>query len=69
MVLAAVDAQRFRQAMPDLGTLSRAVPLRLAGAGATREVADAIGATILAGDPVTEAQRLVPPNRTSGWSP
>ena len=60
VVLAAVDVERFQQAIPDLVTLARKAPLRLAGAGATPTVAEAVGATVLAGDPVTEAQRLMP---------
>jgi MerR family transcriptional regulator, light-induced transcriptional regulator len=60
VVLAAVTIERFQQSIPDLATLARSAPLRLAGAGATATVADAVGATVLAGDPVTEAQRLTP---------
>jgi DNA-binding transcriptional MerR regulator len=60
VILAAVDVDRFQQSIPDLATLARRAPLRLAGAGATAAVADAVGATVLVGDPVTEAQRLTP---------
>ena len=60
VVLAAVDVERFQQSIPDLVTLARSAPLRLAGAGATATVAEAVGATALAGDPVTEAQQLTP---------
>jgi hypothetical protein len=60
VVLAAVDVERFEQSIPDLVTLARTTPLRLAGAGATAAVAGAVGATALVGDPVTEAQRLTP---------
>ncbi|TQM44537.1 B12 binding protein [Pseudonocardia cypriaca] len=61
VVLAAVDADRFQHSVPDLAALTRHASLRLAGAGATTAVADAVGATVLAEDPVTEAQRLTPP--------
>jgi DNA-binding transcriptional MerR regulator len=60
VVLAAVDVDRFRHSIPDLAALTRRTSLRLAGAGATAAVADAVGATVLAEDPVTEAQRLTP---------
>lgn len=60
VVLAAVDVERFQQSIPGLVTLARSAPLRLAGAGATATVAEAVGATALAGDPVTEAQQLTP---------
>lgn len=61
VVLAAVDVDRFQHSIPDLAALSRHASLRLAGAGATASVADAVGAGVLAEDPVTEAQRLTPP--------
>ena len=60
VILAAVTPERFREAIPDLITLARTAPLRLAGSGATTSIADTVGATILAGDPITEAQRLTP---------
>ena len=60
MILAAVAAERFQQSLPDLSTLARTAPLRLAGAGATTSLADTVGATVLIGDPVTAAQRLTP---------
>jgi hypothetical protein len=40
--------------------LALRVPLALAGAGATAQIADAAGARLRAGDPVTEAER-------AGW--
>jgi DNA-binding transcriptional MerR regulator len=60
VVLAAVDVDRFQHAIPDLAALTRRTSLRLAGAGATAAVAGAVGATVLADDPVTEARRLTP---------
>jgi hypothetical protein len=44
----------------ELADLARRVPLALAGAGATAQIADAAGARLMAGDPVTEAER-------AGW--
>jgi DNA-binding transcriptional MerR regulator len=61
LVLASVDVDRFRHSIPDLAALTRRTSLRLAGAGASAAVADAVGATVLAADPVTAAQRLMPP--------
>jgi len=55
-VLAAVTPDRYQPHLTELGRLAAAVPLALAGAGATRALALATGARLLAGDPVTEAQ-------------
>jgi DNA-binding transcriptional MerR regulator len=60
VILAAVDVDRFQHSIPDLAALTRHASLGLAGAGATAALADAVGATVLTGDPVTEAQRLTP---------
>jgi len=60
VVLAAVTPDRFNDCVGDLIPLARTAPLRLAGAGATADVAAAIGVTVLAADPVTEARRLTP---------
>jgi methanogenic corrinoid protein MtbC1 len=60
VVLAAVAPDRFADCVSDLIPLARSAPLRLAGAGATADLAAAIGAAVLAGDPVTEARRLAP---------
>jgi MerR family transcriptional regulator, light-induced transcriptional regulator len=56
-VLAAVTAGRYQPHTADLARLAAAVPLSLAGAGATQPLAAAAGARLLAGDPVTEAQQ------------
>jgi DNA-binding transcriptional MerR regulator len=63
VVLAAAITERFDGLTGDLARLARQVPLALAGAGATRALADAAGARLLTADPVTEAQRLLPPAR------
>jgi DNA-binding transcriptional MerR regulator len=62
-VLAAAVKDHFDGLTGDLARLARQVPLALAGAGATRALADATGARLLTADPVTEAQRLLPPAR------
>jgi MerR family transcriptional regulator, light-induced transcriptional regulator len=63
VVLAAAVTDHFDGLTGDLARLARQVPLALAGAGATRALADAAGARLLTADPVTEAQRLLPPAR------
>ena len=63
VVLAAAVKDHFDGLTDDLARLARQVPLALAGAGATRALADATGARLLTADPVTEAQRLLPPAR------
>jgi MerR family transcriptional regulator, light-induced transcriptional regulator len=57
VVLAATVPQTLEQLRPDLTSLARRVPLALAGAGATPELARAVGARLMAGDPVTEAEQ------------
>jgi DNA-binding transcriptional MerR regulator len=56
-VLAAVSPDRYDRHAAGLTRLAATVPLGLAGAGATQAPAAAIGARLLAGDPVTEAQQ------------
>jgi methanogenic corrinoid protein MtbC1 len=62
-VLAAVTPERFAGLTADLAALAAAVPLALAGAGASAALASSVGARLMSGDPVTEAQSLVPPAR------
>jgi DNA-binding transcriptional MerR regulator len=61
VVLAAASENHFDGHTGDLARLARQVPLALAGAGAAQALADETGARLLTGDPVTEAQRLLPP--------
>ena len=63
VALAAAVKEHFDGLTGDLARLARQVPLALAGAGATQALADATSARLLAADPVTEAQRLLPPAR------
>ena len=58
VVLAATTPQRFAEAVPELSRLAGMAPLALAGAGATRDLADAIGARVLTQDPVTAARHV-----------
>jgi DNA-binding transcriptional MerR regulator len=55
VVLAATTPLRFAQVVDDLRVLADAVPLALAGAGATSRLASEIGARLLEGDPVSAA--------------
>jgi MerR family transcriptional regulator, light-induced transcriptional regulator len=65
VVLAAATPERFNGLAADLSRLASVVPLALAGAGAGRTTAQPVGARLLTADPVTEAQRLLPPSTKS----
>jgi DNA-binding transcriptional MerR regulator len=58
VVLSAVLAGRFDAAQDGLRELAARAPLALAGPGASRAVADAVGARLLEGDPLTAADAL-----------
>ena len=58
IVLAATRAQALEPLTAQLAALARAVPLLLAGAGATRRLAAAVGARRAASDPVTAARDI-----------
>jgi len=58
VVISATTPQRLRAAKTELTELARAVPLALAGAGATAGLARSIEATLVDGDPVTAAERI-----------
>ncbi len=57
VVLAATLPGTLGPLRPQLASLARRAPLALAGPGATAHIAAAVGARLMAGDPVTEAQR------------
>jgi MerR family transcriptional regulator, light-induced transcriptional regulator len=58
VVLAATLPESLETLAPQLTALAQHAPLALAGAGATPELAAAVGARLLAGDPVTEAENI-----------
>jgi hypothetical protein len=58
VVLAASRPERFADVLPELSRLADLAPLVLAGAGASAELAESVGARVLHGDPVTAAEQL-----------
>jgi methanogenic corrinoid protein MtbC1 len=58
VVLVSAAPARLAKLSADLARLAKAAPLALAGAGASAELATKAGATLLADDPVSEAERL-----------
>ena len=56
VVLAATMPDTLEPVAAQLTALAQRAPLALAGAGATQQIASAIGARLLTGDPVTEAE-------------
>jgi DNA-binding transcriptional MerR regulator len=58
VVLAATLPQTLEPHAAQLTALAGRAPLVLAGAGATPQIADAVGAQLLTGDPVTEAENI-----------
>ncbi|MDP9220168.1 MAG: cobalamin B12-binding domain-containing protein [Actinomycetota bacterium] len=58
VVMTAHRPERFAAVVPELSALAELAPLVLAGVGATAELAQAVGARRLEGDPVTAAERL-----------
>jgi MerR family transcriptional regulator, light-induced transcriptional regulator len=59
VVLAATVPEILEPLRPQLAALARCAPLVFAGAGATPEIAAAVGARLMADDPVTEAEQIV----------
>jgi len=58
VVLAATVPQSLEPFREELTSVARHTPLALAGAGATAELATAVGARLMSGDPVTEAEQV-----------
>jgi DNA-binding transcriptional MerR regulator len=56
VVVAATTTEGFDAIRAELARLAKVVPLAVAGAGATKPLADGVGARVLVGDPVTAAQ-------------
>ncbi len=63
VVIAAVTTRRLRAEQPELKELARHVRVALAGPGATAALARSTGAFVLAGDPVTAAERVAAEHR------
>lgn len=63
LVVSATMPEHLIACSGDLGRVAGDVPLALAGAGATRALAERLGARHLAGDPVAEAERLAGESR------
>jgi MerR family transcriptional regulator, light-induced transcriptional regulator len=57
VVLAATRPETLEPLREQLAAIAQHAPLALAGAGATQQIATATGARLMAGDPVTEAER------------
>jgi DNA-binding transcriptional MerR regulator len=60
VVVAATLPGTLAPLRPKLAALARRAPLALAGAGATAQIASAVGARLMTADPVTEAEQ-------AGW--
>lgn len=58
VVISATAGRRLRAAKAELAELALEVPVALAGAGASAGLAREVGATLLADDPVTAAERI-----------
>lgn len=58
VLVTSADPSLLDDMAPELRRLSSAVPLALAGRGATELLATAVGARLLTGDPITEAEHL-----------
>ncbi len=58
VVLAATLPENLEPHATQLTVLARRAPLALAGAGATPQIASAVGARLLTSDPVTEAENI-----------
>jgi MerR family transcriptional regulator, light-induced transcriptional regulator len=63
VVVAASASERLGDVIDDLAALAQAAPLAIGGAGATAELAEQAGATLLGGDPVSAAELLTREHR------
>jgi MerR family transcriptional regulator, light-induced transcriptional regulator len=63
VVVAASAAERLGDVVEDLAALAQVAPLAIGGAGATAELAEQAGATLLGGDPVSAAELLTRDHR------
>jgi methanogenic corrinoid protein MtbC1 len=58
VVVSAVRRGRFGSAQAQLAAVAKRSPLAIAGPGATRSLADSVGAQLIEGGPVDAAERL-----------
>ena len=58
IVLSATVPEPFRRARGELAELAKLAPVMLAGPGAQRALAERVGASILAADPITAAYEI-----------
>jgi hypothetical protein len=58
VVVSATTPRHLSRVRDELGGLAKTAPLAVAGAGATAALAESVGAALLAGDPVREAERM-----------
>jgi DNA-binding transcriptional MerR regulator len=58
VVVSATTPRHLSRVRDELGRLAKTAPLAVAGAGATAALAESVGAALLAGDPVREAERM-----------
>lgn len=58
VVLSATTPRHLSRVRDELRALTGKIPLAVAGAGASATLAKSVGAALLAGDPVTEAERV-----------
>ena len=63
VVVAAATRQRFEPVQAQLAALARDLPVAVAGSGASTALADAVGGSLLDGDPVSAAQRVASERR------
>ena len=63
VVVAASASERLDDVAADLAALAQAAPLAIGGAGASAELAERAGATLLGGDPVSAAELLTREHR------
>jgi MerR family transcriptional regulator, light-induced transcriptional regulator len=63
VVVAASAHERLDDVVVDLAALAQTAPLAIGGAGATAELAEKAGATLLGGDPVSAAELLTREHR------
>ena len=69
IVLVGTTPERFDDVTPDLTRLAAVAPVAIGGPGATRAVADTVGARLLTGDPVSAAESVAAANDPRAYRP